>query len=288
MRQTMPLDYKIQFTKSRIKQFYNHYERKAYIAWSKGKDSTVLLHIARQICPDIEAVFIDTGLEYPEIRNFGLDVENVTIIKPKMSFRKVIEKYGFPVISKEQSQFISQYRNAKSEKTKQTRWNGNKYGMGKISEKWKYLVDAPFKISDKCCDVMKKNPAKDFEKRTGKYPILGTMTEESKLREQKYLKTGCNAFEAKRPNSTPLAFWTTADIWEYIKKYNVKYSPIYDIGYERTGCMFCCFGITYEYSDLFSKNRFQRMKQTHPKQWNYCINKLGCGKVLDYINVSYS
>jgi hypothetical protein len=29
------------------------------------------------------------------------------------------------------------------------------------------------------------------------------------------------------------------------------------------------------------------MKRTHPKLHDYCISKLGCGKVLDYINVSY-
>lgn len=105
---------------------------------------------------------------------------NVNVIKPDMSFNKVIEKYGYPVISKEQSQFISEYRTgSERSRLKEIRWNGNKWGRGKIAEKWKFLVDAPFLISHKCCDTMKKNPAKKFEKTTGLHPIIATMACES-------------------------------------------------------------------------------------------------------------
>ena len=54
-------------------------------------------------------------------------------------------------------------------------------------------------------------------------------------------------------------------------------------GAQRTGCMFCMFGLHLEKQP----NRFQRMALTHPKQHNFCVNKLGCGKVLDYIGVPY-
>ena len=83
--------------------------------------------------------------------------------------------------------------------------------------------------------------------------------------------------------SLPIAFWTEQDIWQYIHKYNVPYSSIYDMGYTHTGCMFCMFGVDQE----TYPNRFQRMQKTHPKQWDFCINRLGCGKVLDYIGVPY-
>jgi len=55
------------------------------------------------------------------------------------------------------------------------------------------------------------------------------------------------------------------------------------MGYTRTGCMFCMFGVHLEKGD----NRFQMMAKTHPKIHDYCINKLGCGEVLDYIGVDY-
>jgi len=56
------------------------------------------------------------------------------------------------------------------------------------------------------------------------------------------------------------------------------------MGYSRTGCMCCMFGVHLEDGE----NRFQKMKKTHPKQYNYCINKLGCGKVLDFIGIKYN
>jgi len=281
--QSLPLEYKVKITEQRIKEWYEHWDGKVYVSFSGGKDSTVLLHIARSVYPDIPAVFVDTGLEYPEIRRFALQTTNIIRLKPKMRFQRVVEEYGFPVISKEQSSFIYEYRNTKSDKLRSTRWNGNKWGRGKISEKWKQLVDAPFKVSDKCCDVMKKSPAKKFEKETNLHPIIGNTAEESSMRTQDYLRFGCNAFEATRPISRPLGFWLEQDIWDYIHKLSVPYSKIYDMGYERTGCMFCAFGVHLEPRP----NRFERMKLTHPAQWRYCMFKLGLADVLDYIGVQY-
>jgi 3'-phosphoadenosine 5'-phosphosulfate sulfotransferase (PAPS reductase)/FAD synthetase len=109
------------------------------------------------------------------------------------------------------------------------------------------------------------------------------MADESIHRRKEYLRTGCNSFEAKRPTSKPMSIWLEEDIWEYIKTYDIPYSKIYDMGYKRTGCMFCMFGCHLE----DTPNRFQIMKKTHPRQWEYCINTLGCGKLLDIIGVPY-
>ena len=120
LMQNYPLELKIMKTKLRIQEWVSYYGLDGvYISFSGGKDSTVLLHIARELYPNIKALYIDTGLEYPEVKQFVKTWDNVDIIRPKMSFKQVIEKYGYPVISKEQSQYIYQYRNAKSEKTKE-------------------------------------------------------------------------------------------------------------------------------------------------------------------------
>ena len=74
-------------------------------------------------------------------------------------------------------------------------------------------------------------------------------------------------------------FWTEKDIWDYIHKYNVSYSKIYDMGYERTGCMFCMFGLQCEKNP----NRFDKMKETHPQIYDYCMNKLGIKEVSEFI-----
>jgi len=280
--QSLPLEAKIIKSQQRIREWYEYWDGNVYISVS-GKDSTALLHLVRSVYPDVPAVFCNTGLEWPEIVQHIKTLDNVRIIRPEIPFRKVIQKYGYPVVSKEQSAFIEEYRTTKSAKLKKYRWQGNKKGGFKISEKWKFLVNAPFKISDKCCDVMKKKPFEIYEAETGRSPILGTTASDSDQRQGQYLRHGCNAFELGRPRSTPLGFWLEEDIWQYLRRFNVSYSPIYDMGYTRTGCMFCMFGVHLE----GHPNRFERMKKTHPKQWNYCINKLGIGQVLDFIGIEY-
>ena len=109
--QSLPLEAKIQMTKRRIQEWVDEYgEDGVYVSFSGGKDSTVLLDIARSIYPDIKAVFIDTGLEYPEIRQFVKTFGNVDIIRPQMTFKEVIEKYGYPFFSKEISECIADSR----------------------------------------------------------------------------------------------------------------------------------------------------------------------------------
>ena len=112
LMQNYPLWIKVEKTKQRIKEFYDHYNGEIYISFSGGKDSTVLLDIVRSIYPNIEAVFINTGLEYPEIYKFVKTFKSVTILKPEMNFKQVINTYGYPVISKENSQYIYEIRHS--------------------------------------------------------------------------------------------------------------------------------------------------------------------------------
>ena len=316
--QSLPLDIKIRMTKERIRQWYEYWDGQVYISFSGGKDSTVLKHIVDSMYNDIPAVFVNTGLEYPEIQKFAMSQKNVVTVRPEMRFDEVIKKYGYPVVSKEVAQTVWEAKkNVKTGKYtyRIKKLNGElldkngKYSSYNIP-KWKFLLDAPYDISHKCCDVMKKRPAKTYERKTGRKAIIGTLASESTLRKTQWVKYGCNAFETKRPTSQPLSFWTEQDILHYIKQFDVPYCSVYgDIvpvnegtllkttGCDRTGCIFCMFGCHLEKEP----NRFQRLKETHPRQYEYCIGGgemvdgkwqpskegLGLGKVLDYINVKY-
>lgn len=300
------LERKIQVTQTRIVEWYKHYEGKVYVSFSGGKDSTVLLDLARRAYHDIPAVFIDTGLEYPELREFVNTIGDVVWIRPEMNFKEVIKSYGYPIVGKEISQVIDEARrNATTGKYSYRikRLNGELVDKnGKKSmyncEKWKFLMDAPFLISNKCCNVMKKKPAKKYEKETGRKPIIGTMACESQARKTAWKSHGCNAFDGKRPSSQPLSFWTEQDIFEYLVRFKIPYASVYGeiqqdengkwntTGCERTGCVFCAFGCHLEKEP----NRFQRLHETHPKLWNYCMKPieeggLGMKEVLEYIGV---
>lgn len=104
--QSLPLNVKIRMSEERIRSWYDYYDGKVCCYFSGGIDSTVLLHMARQLFPNIKGVFVDTGLEYPEIREFVKTFDNIDIIKPKMTFKEVCQKYGYPFISKEVSEAV--------------------------------------------------------------------------------------------------------------------------------------------------------------------------------------
>ena len=311
--QALPLEMKIKMTKERIKAWYEYWQGDVYLSFSGGKDSTVLKHIIDGMY-DIPSVFVNTGLEYPEIQKFAMSQKNVVTVRPTMRFDEVILKYGYPVISKEISDVVEGARHNKNSRRYEKLFGiPSNFGEKYNAENYSYLYDAPFEISPKCCNVMKKAPARKYAKETGRKPIVATMCEESMLRETAWLRYGCNAFEGKTPRSAPMSFWTEQDVLRYLKKYNVPYCEIYgdivqksgiegqtcltDIfgnevefgelettGAKRTGCMFCMFGCVAE-----KESRLVRLKETHPKQYEFIMKPkekggLGYKEVIDWIN----
>jgi 3'-phosphoadenosine 5'-phosphosulfate sulfotransferase (PAPS reductase)/FAD synthetase len=294
--QAWSLARKIQVTQTRIIEYYQRFNGAVTVSVSGGKDSAVLLDLARRCYPDIEAVYVNTGLDFPEVRRFAIDTPNVTVLQPKMRFPEVVNEYGWCYPSKDVALTIYYARkgsgwakdrlagvNADGTPSK---WRETHY------KKWAFLLNAPYKISANCCGIMKESPLEKYERQSGKHPMVGTMAVESERRRQAWFKTGCNNFNGKHPVSKPLSFWTNDDVLRYIRETGLPIASVYgDIvkeskgrlsttGEQRTGCVFCPVGCHRD-----KINRFQRLAVSHPKLHEYCMDSLGLGEFLDYIGV---
>ena len=269
-RQRWSLDQKIDHSLGTIDQFYQRLNGQVYISFSGGKDSTVLYWLARNIYPDIKAVFCNTGNEYPDIVKFvrGMKEEgmNIEIIRPKMKPKDVIANYGFPLVSKETSEKVWYAKNRPDSVRA-------KYALGEkqskyycIAKKYLYLVQEPYDIHSACCDKLKKEPFAIYEKETRLSPIVGTMASESKRRENKYIQMGgCNVFHEKGGGkSLPLSIWLEQDVWDCIEKYKIPVAEIYNKGANRTGCQFCGYGCQFP-----DDNRLQLVYDLYPKWYEH-------------------
>jgi len=187
----------------------------------------IVKHIADSMYDDVPAVFVNTGLEYPDIQKFAMNQNNVVTVRPEMRFDQVVREYGYPVVSKTISKKVGTVsRKGKDCKTYRFFEGKATTKSGKPSKfnckKWAFLCDAPFKIDYFCCEVMKKQPFRAYEERTGRKPIAAVMACESDTREAVWMKTGCNAFEGTHQISNPMSFWTEQDVLHYIMKYMQK------------------------------------------------------------------
>lgn len=141
------------------------------------------------------------------MRKIALDTPNVTVLKPKMRFDEVVREYGWCFPSKDVANAIYYARKgsawAISDFQGLNRDGTPSWYRKSRYAKWNYLVDSPFVISDKCCNVMKEAPIKQYERKSGKHSIFGTTAAESHRRLNAWYQTGCNNFDSNRPVSKP-------------------------------------------------------------------------------------
>lgn len=329
-RQEFSLSEKIQWTLNSYIEYYEIYHKQGlYISFSGGKDSQVLcdlidrlhdgeldkyLHFDTLFLKNYLKInstnkpikaFCDTGLEFPEIRKHVKNFKNVVILKPKRIWTDVVENVGFLIGSKLTSRMLQDIRNP-TEKNQKTvhlystgiKADGTKSKSFKLAQKWRPLINAPFKISGKCCDIFKKEPFHQYEKLTKRKPITATTADEGDMRRLSYMQTGCNSFGDK-PMSRPLSIWNEKDVWEYSKLMNIRFAEVYYSrkveflendgqltivtveGEERTGCMFCLIG-----SKKQVEKRIERLKVTHQKQYLFLMDgKINMRQVLEFIGI---
>jgi 3'-phosphoadenosine 5'-phosphosulfate sulfotransferase (PAPS reductase)/FAD synthetase len=247
---------------------FNAKHPKSTISFSGGLDSTVMLHLIRIVDKNKKGIFVNTTNEHSEIVKFVKEQDNVDIIMPKITFTKIVEQHGFPLISKKVAGMIEAYRdplriNEASKRlflTGKTK-DGHNSRTFIIPEKWLYLLKAPFDVTAKCCYYLKKKPLRPYKK-DGTF--VGTKATDSRLRMISYQKIGC--INEKINVCTPLSIWTREDVVKFIKQNNIPYSSIYDNGEVSTGCAYCGFGMQFDIT------RFRRLKEREPKRYEIMMN----------------
>nr|WP_315245119.1 hypothetical protein [uncultured Flavobacterium sp.] len=337
-RQALPLIDKIRWCCEVYLDYVEVYGvENVYHAYSGGKDSDVMRDIIQKLHEgkwnDLlypmhrflytllvegkqppENVFCNTGLEFPEIvAHVRNRYPNTVFLKPKIGFTRFITTIGVAVGSKKiamQIRRLKIYIENPSDKNEATRnlyltgikRDGTK-GNSKVPDKWLKLLEAPFNVTDQCCDNFKKDPFHKYEKETRKKPIVGTTAEESDQRTVSYMKTGCISWDKGREQLRPISIFTRKDIWEYSEKYQLQFCEVYydrekDIeqidgkiktvfiaAEDQTGCTFCLFGLHLEPKD--KPNRIQRIALSHPKYYDIIINKCNLGYVLKWLDIPY-
>lgn len=225
-----------------------------YISFSGGKDSVVLSNLVDLALPnnEIPRVYADTGIELNAIKDFVMSLKEkdnrIQIIKPAKNIKATLEEFGYPFKSKQHSSIVATYQNSGMCKTVERYVNPSeerkRFGCPQCL-KYQFDENSGFdlKVSNKCCDKLKKEPIRKWQKENNKpYGIVGIMKDEGGAR----MNAHCLAFKGdKLHNFQPLVV-VTKD-WEdwFIAKHNIRLCKIYyePYNFKRSGCKGCAFNI---------------------------------------------
>jgi len=234
---------KLNSTRNLIKRLLSEHE-KPVVACSFGKNSMVVLHLVYQFNPNVNVLFNDTLVEYPDTYEFKKIITpnwNINLIqtKPIKTFWWIVKNYGFPLYSRKGYQDASKY----------------------------------------CCLYLKEYPIEKVL-RTHNFDLYftGLSRHESRLREFSAKKYG-NYFYSKRHKHWkchPIQDWTDDDVWKYHEIYNLPHNSLYDKkapdGFiVRTGCWCCTIPIRFGKIEFLRKN--------YPHLWRLLIKK-GLGRLI--------
>lgn len=283
-QQALGLDDKISYAHDVIERALGKCSQPC-LAFSAGKDSTVLLHLLRQHVPDILTIYGNTTIEFPECVKFARWLRdewelNYHEARSDVTFWWVVEEYGWPLMGKTFGVGGVAHKSSREQFFDDLAMRGELTGQ--------YAIQAEVPISSACCTFLKERPSQKLQRELGvDLVFLGIMASESRQRHFNYLRYG----ELYYPKSQkvwkahPMAIWTDEDVWAYIRRFDVPYATLYDMGYhdeatgewishKRNGCMFCGMDIQFRH------NHLSIMRRTHPKAWHTLMVRKGLGKVL--------
>lgn len=216
-----------------------------------------------------------------EKRGYILDRSNCFPIGTKMTFAYCLEQYGAPLLGKSASKLDAHRINIECF----LKYSDTASEKDELKEYYDTLREC--KYSQHCCTLLKKKPSEKIQAELDCDVIIkGLMAAESHTRMVNVATRG-HIFASSRPHIkdgpfyhvSPIALWTDDDIWDYIHKYAVEYSSLYDMTYtdkdgsekhiKRNGCMFC--GTDIQFKD----NHLSVLRQTHPKAYRVCMDQYG-------------
>lgn len=241
----------------------------AYISLSGGKDSTVLHYLVDMALPGnkIPRLFLNTGMEWKEILNFVKKLaekdDRIIIYNSGVNIKDMLAKVGYPFKSKQHSNFVSVYQHQRAAGKDGMCRSVQRYlgivesNTFKCPEVLKYQFQPEFgiKISSRCCDMLKKHPAKVWAKENNKaISILGTRQGEGGQRQS---HSECTTFEeGKLRKFKPLN--PISDDWEmeFIKREGIELCELYNEPYNfrRTGCRMCPFALDLQQEIDIARN----------------------------------
>jgi len=276
MSEAVPMNLNIQkylmVTRMKLREY-----RKIACSYSGGSDGDIMVDMIELIKPDdcgeIRYTFFDTGLEWDATirhiaeveQKYGITVER---IKPRKTIPVACREYGVPFISKDVSEMLSRLQKHDFDwLDTPERATEEKYGRCKSALDWYYSRRSPsvsgktkydikrfkllrefimanppdFAISDRCCDYVKKNVAKEFDKAFNPdLKIIGMRQAEGGRRAGSVKNCFTPESASVTANYRPLWYWTDEDKRIYKDWRGIRYSDCYQIwGYSRTGCAGC-------------------------------------------------
>jgi 3'-phosphoadenosine 5'-phosphosulfate sulfotransferase (PAPS reductase)/FAD synthetase len=302
---------------------------KNYAVSVGGLDSIVLLLFVRKILGKCDGISV-SALEDTSIQQVHRDL-GVIAIKPDMNFVQVLNTYGFPVLSKQIAADIEHLQVKREDATKRLLYYNHALMTGETGP-WggfvhsdsmqmddellelfggNYAEDrpdlnckvAPFKVSDKCCGVMKEAPSIRYQQEHDIFPFLGLMQVEGGQRRYSLRKYGCNYVGKSTARSCPFNYFSRQDLLTLALDLKAPVPEIYGeiirdsdgmlrtTKAQRTGCNMCGFGIQLE----SRPHRFDRLKERNPKYWEFLMYRCvtdetgtyGWGRVLDYLGIEW-
>lgn len=209
---------------------------KYYLSYSGGKDSHLLYWFIKNVLKTdrIKIVSVNTRLEHVEIRKRMYANADVVLL-PEMFPTEIIEKYGMPCFTKQQDEFIKRYQNGLRSEflMKQiTREEKSKYNLNKKASKL-CLEGKLHRISNRCCDISKKQVLTKWGKENNRKEILGVRGTESSTRQAAY-----HTCLSKKGRFTPLYDFTDDVVNAIYNVYDIPIPKLYQYT-KRSGCIGC-------------------------------------------------